>query len=198
MPPDSMSVAVPAIGEVFRAPASKIYALLAAAFSDTLLFGSHRPSGQDQYIEAMQSLGPNFAASQDALGLEKLHGLLSDVSVFHMRAYAKDAVLIPRHPVMKRTEDSIAKIIETISGSEPSQVINGDKIIAVAFPAEEEAGCEEASTPWVSRRHDMMTMGLGPAEEPRMSDRRVASGRFRLICQARPRAGQVHLKPASG
>ncbi|CAE7767929.1 unnamed protein product [Symbiodinium sp. CCMP2592] len=143
--------------------ASKIYALLAAAFSDTLLFGSHRPSGQDQYIEAM-GLGPNFASSQDSLGCRANPTSSGDEEADFGRRTLMMNVLPPQ--LDYGTEDSVAKIIETISGSEPSQVINGDKIIAVAFPAEEE---EEASTPWVSRRHDMMTMGLGPAEEPRMN-----------------------------
>ncbi|CAE7233314.1 spn-E [Symbiodinium natans] len=134
---------VPAIGEVFRAPASKIYALLAAAFSDTLLFGSHRLSGQEPLIDALESLGPRAASSQDA-------------------------VLIPRAPVKRMSDENLAEIIETVSGFKPSQVVSDNKYIAVAFPPDEADETTE-TTPWVSRRHDTRTMGLGPAQVPRIN-----------------------------
>lgn len=99
---------VPDIGDVFRAPASKLYALLAAAFSQNLLTGSHTNSKDvDAMLDALQMLQPSGLSSQDA-------------------------VLIPQHGV-KRSEQELLRVLETIAGEAPAQVEQTGKFIAVRF-----------------------------------------------------------------
>ncbi|CAK9029155.1 unnamed protein product [Durusdinium trenchii] len=129
---------VPDIGDVFRAPARKLYALLATAFSDTLLVGSHIAKDGDM-LDALDMLDPSGVASQDA-------------------------VLIPQHGI-KRSDSQVSTLLETITGQAPSDIAQSSRFIAVKFRTED---VDDTKISLVSRRHDPRTMGLGPAEEPRL------------------------------
>ena len=99
---------VPAVGAVFRAPASKLYALLAAAFSENLLVGNHtRSKDVDAMLDALEMLEPSGLASQNA-------------------------VLIPQHGI-KRSEEALSRLFKTITSKEPDQVAQSNRFIAVRF-----------------------------------------------------------------
>ena len=144
---------VPDIGDIFRAEASKIYALLAAAFSQNLLVGSHmkpkEPKVVDAMLEALDLLEPSGIGSQDA-------------------------VLIPQHGI-SRSDPQLADLLQTLTGEVPEEVAQSTKYIAVRFKTEAEPHwmLSSARNALVSRRHDPRTMGLGPAE-PRLKAMNMA------------------------
>ncbi|CAJ1406886.1 unnamed protein product [Effrenium voratum] len=138
---------VPALGDVFRASATKVYALLAAAFSENLLVGRHTSAKEvDAMLDSLHLLDPSGIAS-------------------------KDACLIPQHG-LKRTPEKLSKILKVITRRTPEEVVQDNRFISVRFKPE----TGEQVPPWmrgkvalVSRRHESRTMGLGPAEVPRLN-----------------------------
>lgn len=147
----------PRIREVFQASAGKVYALLAACFSDRLLTGRHKYSDEE--------LGPMLDA------LESLPD--------HSGVASEDAIVIPRglrtmHKGMLTREDGVRQIVQSLCGAEPSSVAVMPRFVACGFGKDAAA----SRTPTQA--------GLPAAEGRRLADLGVnprlcfmASGGFR-------------------
>jgi len=146
----------PRLGDVFRAPAKKLHALLAAAFSDQLLLGKHMYSqkGKAKYLESMLD------------ALEELPG--SGIG-------SSDAILLPLDSktsrIRMRAEETAKKIVKQFSGEEPEDVANTSDFVACSFARPEGDG---SSVPaWLRdseprRQTSQLFAGLPIAENPRL------------------------------
>lgn len=144
----------PKVGEVFTASAPKLYALLAAAFSDQLFVGRHRYMGS--------SLGPMLDA------VEKLNAVGSEDAIL-MAIGSQDM-----HRGRLSTADGAKKVLPLLCGEEAKEVVVQSGFVAAKFkkepPDQKEFG-RRGSGKW---DYDQMTFGLPPVRTPRLLDLALA------------------------
>jgi HrpA-like RNA helicase len=155
----------PRVGEVFRAPASKLYALLAAAFSDQILIGGHAHKTAASQ-EALQSMF-------DALEMLRENGVAS-----------QDAILIPTtrekfSGSLYKSRQDTQRIITTYCGAQPNQIAVSEEYMACCFAHEKGENKTETTTPvWLqdseavqdwATKADLRNMGLPPAAKIRLT-----------------------------
>eukprot|EP00930_Biecheleria_cincta_P106300 TRINITY_DN9968_c0_g1_i1.p1 TRINITY_DN9968_c0_g1~~TRINITY_DN9968_c0_g1_i1.p1 ORF type:complete len:1702 (-),score=321.91 TRINITY_DN9968_c0_g1_i1:35-5113(-) len=147
---------VPRIGDVFRATPKKIYALLAAAFSDKLMIGKHRYATQSNNLQAMF----------DALDSLKKSGIAM-----------QDAILIPDDRGQLRNESKAFEVVASIVGEPPTEVASTKKYLACSFSKAHDdvedwlksGGGSSSSSSTPRWRWDNRNMGLPPVSIPRLS-----------------------------
>mmetsp|Transcript_78885 Transcript_78885/g.142280 ORF Transcript_78885/g.142280 Transcript_78885/m.142280 type:complete len:1880 (+) Transcript_78885:103-5742(+) len=140
---------VPKLGEVFRASATKLYALLAAAFSDTVMVGSNRYGEKPLAAmwTAMDQLSADGGSSQDAI-------LIPMPSSQESRQRLKN-------------DKDVRQTVAAICGAEPQEVAVTPMYMACKFDVGEELQGPSLAK---MRRGTAMENGLMAVERPRLND----------------------------